>query len=553
MESIETNTETNTDLPAVTSGSRKLGEYGRKGYRIVTWMNGASYFAEVDEAGAWKMTTPLESNRGRAELAAERWIDEQGKTAAPLPAHESAESAAEPESSIIGGWRIEIVDGRGGTYNAVISPAAEVAGEVDEPPSLRGYQRKKQALDEATAWAHANPLRVAGFFNGLEWMASRYLDGFNSGWLFAVRYPTAEDADSGDPAAMSGLFEGKLVYPTPDDATNEAIGWCSRFKLGEQLPTERAFGEVYPSPAETEPTGGEGVEAIEAVASAAPAAPPPAPVEKAIDEARASGGLQVVEPPPAESHTAELMELLQRKRDLKKQRRQLDAAMASAKSKVKACDDEIAEIDAQIDAVLEDERRQVPLPLTSTPAPKPSAKVSAPPPAPVKATAMPRQPIRWTANGVELEIIVREPQPERFAAKVAGLAGTEGFGETWEQAVEAAKVAASVVLADCDPGETTPRADAGPVADGPRLPPKRGGRKPKLKGKSADEVTAVLRGSMTLDEAAKTIGCSTAELEGWARDADFQLSKHLGAGDEPAPNTSKKPRAGGRGGKRGAK
>ena len=68
-------TEQSTERPEITSSSKKIGEFERKGLRVVTWMNGADFSAEVHDGDAVLWGTGLDPNRGRAERLCEEWVD----------------------------------------------------------------------------------------------------------------------------------------------------------------------------------------------------------------------------------------------------------------------------------------------------------------------------------------------------------------------------------------------------------------------------------------------------------------------------------------------
>jgi len=162
----------------------------------------------------------------------------------------------------------------------------------------------------------------------------------------------------------------------------------------------------------------------------------------------------------------------------------------------------------------------------------------------------------WSFNGVEHRIERRVEQTadgERWTTWLKGHKDkTEEHGFTFEQALEATKTAASVVFADADPGSTAPSQDAGPLADGPKTPARRG-RKPKFGKHDQAAVIAAVESHLTLPEAAMDLGCTPQQLEAYAEKAGLVLSKHQGssAGAElPAPPMEKarKPRGRKRGG-----
>lgn len=136
-------------------------------------------------------------------------------------------------------------------------------------------------------------------------------------------------------------------------------------------------------------------------------------------------------------------------------------------------------------------------------------------------------PEEYAFNGRTYTIDV-EALTTGFKAWLRGYRETEGFGETRAQAVEAAKNRASLVFADMDPGARVATPDAGPVADGPRLPAK---RDPKLKGKTADQVVAVVRGCKLLVDAVEQIGCTLGQLR------KFETKTGLDFGAELAKDT----------------
>ncbi len=155
--------------------------------------------------------------------------------------------------------------------------------------------------------------------------------------------------------------------------------------------------------------------------------------------------------------------------------------------------------------------------------------------------------VTWPFNGVEYTIEVEAQGEGRFRAAFRGHPEIEGFGETREQAIEHAKNDASIRLEGTDPGSADKTPDAGPVADGPRRPPRKG----PFEGKQPADVIAVLRATPLLEQAIERLACTKLQLTKYAKKHGFDVNEHLAKDTAlPEPPAAKTARRGGRKGGR---
>lgn len=549
---MQTSTETGAGpLPA----ERKLiGAAERKGHVLKTWMRGADDFAvEVYRAGELVETVAGET-RGRAELVAERLVDEFERQQAEGVLH-------------VAGWQIEVRDHRR-DFSVDVSPIDETRADLlPEVPEFKGFRTRSDAIAEVSAWCERNALRVDGEFNDLSFTV--YRCGPPLGWTFLVHLPDS---------APEPLFDSEMVHPSPAAASRAAQRWCGEFRPGEQLPEDPPVEDEESDAAEPE-----GAAAVEAVVGAPGSASPatasgPTPEQlaaeadaaiadtsapaKAVDEPSCSPSRAASTPASAldDDLRDEVWTLLAQRKEVRERKTKVVQGLNLYKAQLKAIDLELEELDQQIEEAYENAPRQRTLPLATAPrAAKSVEQGTVAKEAPkvveqlLKSGDTPGEFV-WPFNGVQHTIVCRELAPGKFRASIKGPleSKTEGFGESAKEAIGNCQDRASIFLADAEPGSITPGSDTGPVADG--AAPKRSRRK-KLKGKSAKDVIAVLRDSMHVSEAAQTIGCTEAELEEFARDNDIKLSAHLSAGDveeeKPARRAKKASKRGSKSGSRG--
>lgn len=530
-------TETSTSTPAVTSECRLIGEAERKGYRYVTWGRDDEFFVEIFLDGTRCLGFRSEStpHRGRAELEAERWIDAK-----------AAEPAEASTQITVAGWRLQLRDDRGGTFKVDLVDAA--TGETPAAPAevgeFKGYQSRDQALAEAQEWAGANPLRVAGQFNGLDFEVARK----GERWTFSVSYPLG----TGDQHAK---FDASLEHHTFHAATCAAQRWCGEFRIGGEIPLDR--------PVE--------VEVIERGAEAgtetkAEVAPPPAPATTPAATPSRTPPHTPPAPPVSEpprstdwSTVDEVWTLLQERNDLSEELTLLQVRRRRLAAEEKELKEKIAEKDLEIRNAYQRQPRQRTLPLNPAPRME-QAKVAEQAPAVVADLKHQGPEVPWAFNGVDHTIIVEAHKPDGkaalgFRAYLKGHADqTEGFDLDRSAAIEACKARASIVFADAEPGST-----AIPT------PPKRGrGRKAKEteeqpplieESPDAERVKATLRLSMNIEEAAKKLKRTERTLQKWCAENSVTISEHLGRDlghDEPAQPAGKSKKASKRGGGRRA-
>lgn len=534
---------------SITSNSRMIDHGERLGLTWEVWMQSESAFGFTVKSGhEVQHTSPAEfPNAGRAGVAAARWIDECAQLRYPDPndaddffdqavgdggglvasdeyarddvsdepaddfAFEIGDStapAAEPGATdarqpdaVAGGWHLFVSQDKRHDYQVdVVHPDLESL-RVDalngvKLPEFGGYREREQALDEARAWAEAHPLDAEG--------------------VPVVPAPKPE-ADYVPPGSGSlgwpGLYaegQGEPVDEQPTSAPTPA-------------PAPRKAESARPAPARRQPpevTSRDWIEATELARNIRSLTSEIEDLEDEIkvqkDDLKAKKGLR-------ELHAAKLAKLVHGLHTGASPGSYQPALFGGEAMQEPLVDVEIGK--GAVESQAAADRLQ-----------------------PAEQT--------WVCNAVEHTLVAREIEPGRWRAWLKGhTADTEGFGESRKQAIEACQARASIVFADCEPGEVTPSADAGPVADAdvPKAPRK---SKPKLKGKSAKQVQDILRASMSLSEAAREIDCTDAELEDWARECGIQISRFLAqeiGADEPAPAPKAKAKRGGKSGKRGAR
>lgn len=156
-------------------------------------------------------------------------------------------------------------------------------------------------------------------------------------------------------------------------------------------------------------------------------------------------------------------------------------------------------------------------------------------------------PVTWPFNGKEYTIDVEPVATGGFVAWLRGhRAATESPDETREGAIEAAKGRAATTLADAEPGESVPQ-DEVEV----KRPPKAG---PKLKGRDADAVRAVLRTSPALIDALEQLACTKKQLENFCKKVgieNYSTEIHKDVELPAAPAEKATTRGRGRGGRKG--
>lgn len=148
----------------------------------------------------------------------------------------------------------------------------------------------------------------------------------------------------------------------------------------------------------------------------------------------------------------------------------------------------------------------------------------------------------WAYNGIEYIIELQTTTNASGPCVTAWIRdhrdGTEGFGETVDQALDACKNAAAIVFADLEPGEPPP---AGPPATAKKS------KGPKLKGHDQAAVLAAVARTDGTVAASIELGCSPFQLEKFAEKNGITLKL-----PEAPPAKTSKPR-GGRKPKGGAK
>lgn len=521
-------TEIATPTPAVTSDHRLVGESERKGYRYTTWMLDGEFFVEVSLDGTRCFTTETTPHRGRVELAAERWID--AKAAEPAPVEASTQIT-------VAGWRLQLRDDRGGTFKVDLVDAA--TGETPAAPAelgeFKGYQSRDQALAEAQEWAGANPLRVAGEFNGLAFEVARK----GERWTFSVSYPLGA-------SDQHAKFDASLEHPTFHAATCAAQRWCCEFRIGGELPLDRPVEveesgtetkvEVAPPPALATPT---------ATPSRTTTHTPPAPP---VSEAPRSADWSTVD---------EVWTLLQQRDELSEELTLLQVRKRRIAGEEKELKEKIAEKDLEIRSAHRRQPGQRTLPLNPAPRME-QAKVAEQAPAVVADLKHQGPEVPWAFNGVDHVLVSREHKPDGKAALGwrCYLKGHEDLTEAFDldrsAAIESCKARASIVFADAEPGSTAI----------PTPPRKARGRKAKTteeqpppadESPDAPRVIEALRLSSTDEEAATKLGRTVRTLRKWCAENGVTISEHLGRDlghDEPAPAGGKGKKASKRGGRR---
>jgi hypothetical protein len=469
-----TNTAANA-MPA--GGPILLGEGTRKGYRyqlhMITQKNFRYQVLGDLARGEPEVVSECDgrASRGRAEGAAEEEIDRLVREDQEATAATLAKVPVVADEAMWCGWRIVVSDDRGGTYKAEVF---DDTGVAIADPEFKGYRSKDLALADAQRWCEGNRAQV------------RYIDEVGA----SVECDDSLPSEAADETPFDELDvhpgAGRLLASAPI-VTSLPVG----------APPVR-FGVVTDS---------------------SPSAPDRAELSISTDHARAFG--------------------LAQQRDAAKRAlaRKVDQKNALA-AEIKAAKLGLEQMDADITDLLLGRALsvQVPLPIAETDPPfgtTPAAGDAA------QAAADKLKPsiFERTINAVEWTFRVVELDLGRWCARVEGTRGgdSEGFGETYDEAVATCESRLTIFLADCDPGTTTPSTDAGP---GPR----KAKSKVKLAGKTATVVESILRKSLSLGDAATDIGCSVDALKDWAGATGADLDLLLGKDSEPA-----KPRRGRKG------
>lgn len=429
-----------------------------------------------------------------------------------------------PAPLIVKGWRLEVSADARGDFHVALCPHVGVDGAPPEAEDFAGYQYRDIAVRDASAWCDAHPLRVDGESSGLKWWVNWYRGASAQGYRFTV---------IGDIV----LIEGVHVFASAKECSFAATAWCEAYwGKGEVLPPEVPAG----SPAVV---AAEGVEAIKL---------DPMPIEKAVAEKAVAEQLAAEAPSWAQHRIGsiydervdEVWTLLQQRGEARARKAKVRNALDLAKAQLKAIELELEELDAQVETAVANGPRQRMLPLTPAPRREQAAVADLQHQGPE---------VPWAFNGVDHIIVIREHHPDGksalgWRAHLKGHADrTEAFDPERSGAIEACKVRASIVFADAEPGST-----AIPT------PPKRGKRSKKAEELPAIEAPAdatrvieALRGAMTDEEAAKTLGKSVKTLRLWCAENGIILSEYLGRStgeDEPARKTSKRGGRHGRGG-----
>lgn len=556
---MHTETSTTTATRPTAAEPQLIGAGERKGLHYELHMHGPTAFSfsvRRWNPGGFHVqlheSKPEYPHQGRAELAAERWIDahaieETPEAEAPAPA-----PANEPATKITaGGWLLQLGDDKGGTYKVELIDAT--TGEVHEDTAeFKGYMSRDQALGEAQQWAQENPLRLTGEANGCTWTVYRTIPLAvepTPAWSFDVNYPTG--------AGDRGTFEGRLIYIRPDQALDAARSWCERFRIGAELP-----GEQVPEPTFIHDEGGEypPEEAEDEAQAAQVVAPAPAPAPL---QAPAAAPTYIAAPADMtvkglvldfEEHAEVAQQWHGLTLEIVELEEQLKSLKADLKAKMLQRDLLAGRMSKGILAIASGRsagpyQARLPLAAATPAAPAPMTQPQLAAAAEKAAHEIEGPEVPWAFNGVDHTILVR-PHGDGWRAALHGHEDrTEAFDPDRSAAIEACRQRASIVFEDAEPGSTA-------IPDPPK---KTRGRKKKEVGEeqpppaeeSADapRVIAALRLSMNLDEAAKKLKISTKTLQKWAAENGVTLSEHLGVElgkDEPAPEpkTNKKPRGG---------
>jgi hypothetical protein len=135
------------NLSTAPQGPRLISTNTYKGHTFQAFMHDADAFSfRVYMGESWNVepgplteSAPEFKSTQRAEMAAERWINDLLICGAPVD---------------VGGWRITLYPEHKGTFGAVVE---SIDGPAPAPVEFVGYLKRDQAQDEAMTWAAHNP------------------------------------------------------------------------------------------------------------------------------------------------------------------------------------------------------------------------------------------------------------------------------------------------------------------------------------------------------------------------------------------------------------
>lgn len=414
--------------------------------------------------------------------------------AAVFGAEPPAPAAPVAGPPVIGGWRIEVSDGRAGTVKAeLFNDVTGAAGALDQ--DFTGYEDARAALSEASLWAVQHPCDTGED-------AQRQADACVAGWAISV-----EQSSSGkfEPILVD-VHDGKPYHGLEDfsgyDTREEALEEASRWAAGNHTDAEdqRRMAAEDAAAALPQPVADQ----LLALGDSAEVVLLRAEVDLLREQlAAANAGIA--------ADVGGLLAKAERHDELLRRQAALTFQAQGIKDELKGVVQELASLGVEgfgmIKALSTGTRAktwQLGLTLDASSAVRASVGAQAA----QAVAAIGTQ--KWAFLGTEHVIESSNqdtPQGLVFTTWIKGhRETTEGFGETYEQAAGQTRNAASVVFADCDPGQTTPSVD--PAV---RMPPKRG-RKPKLGGHSFADVSAALADAASTVEAAMSLGVTPQNL-----------------------------------------
>lgn len=526
---MEPHTNSSTPVSTPAREPSPILDGRRHGYHWVVIMVAASAFRfRVYDAYDEPVFVDADDypHAGKAATAAEKWCEQEHAATGgnSEPANEQARSTF--SVTTVGGWMLQPVDDRAGTYKVEVVNAE--TGEFG-PEEFTGYIAWGDALADAVAWAKANP---------------------------------CDGSAAGEAPASVGEAEVEPAWSAPEVVEHELAVATAADARG----TDLALGS---HPAALEPASAPDDAHAEGAADAVTTSPTPTGQVSEVEALRRELAALRRAAALERSDLDELAEDARRSQALAREIAGLEGSIKDLRDVKKGKEAELAILTGKTaNAVvsLHDGRSPKPYQRKITFAESPETRAQVGAEAAQVATELdagtstPAEaaPVvdTWSFNGVEHRVERRVEQTadgERWTTWLKGHKDkTEEHGFTFEQALEATKTTASVVFADAEPGSTAASPDAGPLADGPRTPAKRG-RKPKLGKHDQAAVIAVVERHLTLPEAAMDLGCTPQQLEGYAEKAGLVLSKHQGrsAGEElPAPLLAKASKPRGRKGPR---
>lgn len=440
------------------------------------------------------------STAHKAEQAAKAWCAAYVPPAAPEPAADREDHEVVRQAEV-SGWLIQVTPSDRGGYNAGLIDLA--TGEVG--PEQPDYESSELALDAARVWADRNSTKA----EQEDQRASRAMDA----------------ALAGDD--MSTPFDG------PGDITTELV-------IPPDLDAAPALAQLEVEDQEAAKVLAEAVAARDAKLAPPVETPPAPPRDEELEHLRRELALARKERDAAISGvaadfrevTAEAEELLA----LAARRDQLLFELEDKKLELRSVEKKLAGKGGAVAQAVQSLSRgdrsrayQQRMPFATTPetrevvgalAEQQAAKLSPRTAAhgmTAKVSVSSDTPAAslgaetWAFNGVGHTIEHQTTSNPGGTCVTAWIRGhrdsTEGFGETLDQAIEACKNMAAIVIADLAPGETP--------AEGPPKPAKKP-KGPKLKGHDHAAVLAAVARTSSTVEASIELGCSPFQLEKFA-------------------------------------